>query len=207
MEVFRDDAGAGLLMFRQQRVVVTGVGVVAPNGIGRDAFWSSLLEGRSGIGRITLFDTDGFRAKIAGEVKDFDVQEYVEASTKTSRLSRQAQLALAAAALANRDAGLNAELKRLLGAVPIYVGISSSAMEIVEGGFDRLFRRGASKVPTNVVEASSPQQSASAIAAELGFPSTTHTIASACAAGLEAIGMAACMIRTDQAELVVCGGA
>jgi len=194
-------------MFRQQRVVVSGVGVVAPNGIGREAFWSSLLEGRSGIGMISHFNTDGFRARIAGEIKDFDIRRFVDASTKTSRLSRQAKLALAAASLASRDAGIPQDFKSLLGNVPIYVGISSSAMEVVENGFDRLARRGAIKVPTNVVEASSPQQSASVIAAELGFPSTTHTIASACAAGLEAIGMAADIIRTDQAELVVSGGA
>ncbi len=194
-------------MFKQQRVVVTGAGVVAPNGIGRDAFWASLLEGRSGVSLITHFNTDGYRAKIAGVVRDFDVRDFIGSTTKTVRLSRQTHLALAAVALANRDASINAELKYLLGAVPIYIGISSSAIEIMENSYDSLIRRGASKVPFHGVTACSPQQTASAIAAELGFPSTTHTIASACAAGLEAIGMAAGMIRTDQAELVVSGGA
>ena len=63
---------------KRNRVVVTGIGVLAPNGIGLEEFWKSLLEGRSGVGPITLFDAKNFKSRIAGEVKGFDPREFIE---------------------------------------------------------------------------------------------------------------------------------
>jgi len=178
----------------EQRVVVTGLGIVASNAIGKTAFWESLLNGHSGTRRITLFDPSSYRSQIAGEIPNFDLRDYLQPKGNVSRMSRQTQFALAAASLAEADVGLDAKALARSGPVPIFLGVSSSAIEIVERGIERMERRGASRVSTSVVEASSPQQAASTIGEELGFPSTTHTVASACAAGLEASGIAADVI-------------
>src|SRR4030042_3236549 len=91
---------------REQRVVGTGIGVVSPIGIGRDAFWDALLHGRNGVGRITRFDPSGYRSQMAAEVKDFRPENWIEEKT-ISRLDRFTHFALASAALAVRDAGLD----------------------------------------------------------------------------------------------------
>src|SRR5690242_20968917 len=81
------------IMGKRNRVVITGIGVLAPNGIGLDAFWESLLAGRSGIGPITLFDATNFKSRIAGEVKGFNPADFIEPELKPKRMARHTQLA------------------------------------------------------------------------------------------------------------------
>ena len=87
-------------MVKRNRVVITGMGVLAPNGIGLEAFWDSLLKGRSGIGRITLFDPSNLKSQIAGEVKNFNPSEYIEPELKPKRMARHTQFAYAATMMA-----------------------------------------------------------------------------------------------------------
>ncbi len=89
----------------KKRVVVTGLGVIAPNGIGKEAFWKALAEGRSGIKPITLFDTTFFKTKLAGECSDFHAEEFL-GSKGLRNLDRSTKLVLAAAKLAIEDAKL-----------------------------------------------------------------------------------------------------
>src|ERR1700722_17358913 len=92
---------------RLRRVVVTGIGVVSPNGIGRQAFSEAIVEGRSGVGLIESFDTSGQAIKIAGEVKGFDVSPYLGEHRKNLKvMSRAVQFAVGAGALAVEDGGL-----------------------------------------------------------------------------------------------------
>ena len=91
-------------MIGRNRVVITGIGVLAANGIGKDAFWNSLLAGESGIGAITRCDVENLSSQIAGEVKDFNVNDYTPLKIKAKRLSRNTQLAVAAAFLSLKDA-------------------------------------------------------------------------------------------------------
>src|SRR5437588_11362315 len=93
-------------MVKRNRVVITGMGVLAPNGIGLDAFWESVLHCRSGIGQITLFDASRFKTQIAGEIKDFDPADYIELELKPKRMARHTQLAYAATMMAMKDAVL-----------------------------------------------------------------------------------------------------
>jgi 3-oxoacyl-[acyl-carrier-protein] synthase II len=81
----------------RRRIVITGLGIVAANGIGKQAFWNSLLAGESAIDFITHFDTQEYSVKIAGVVKDFNFTDYFQNQFKPSRLARQTQLALVAA--------------------------------------------------------------------------------------------------------------
>src|SRR2546422_7500223 len=88
-----------------QRVVITGLGAVAPNGIGKDAFWDGLINGRSGISRITRFDASQFPCQIAGEVSDFEPTLYMDPH-EARRMPRVSQFAVAAATMALDDSGL-----------------------------------------------------------------------------------------------------
>ena len=93
-------------MMTQQRVVVTGIGVVSSIGIGKDAFWDGLLAGQNGISRITLFDPSDFRSQMAGEVKGFNAEDWMDRK-QAKRMERFTHFALVAADLAMKDAGLD----------------------------------------------------------------------------------------------------
>src|SRR5438046_8950568 len=117
------------------------MGVLATKGIGREAFWQSLLAGRSGIGPITLFDASDLRSRIAGEVKNFDPRDYIEPELKPSRLARHTQLAYASTVMAVRDAVLQISETDLHSPTPVVVGVSTSAMGIIENSISVFERR------------------------------------------------------------------
>lgn len=91
----------------KRRVVITGMGVVSPVGIGTEEFWNALMAGKSGIGPITEFDPEGFPVRIAGEVKDFDAVKYVGDRKAVRHMDRNVQFAVAAAKMAVEDAKLD----------------------------------------------------------------------------------------------------
>ena len=93
---------------RKNEVVITGVGVVSPIGIGRDRFWAALCRGQSGIGRIRMFDSSQLPVRIAAEVDGFDPKAYITDRKRLKVMCRDAQLGVAAAALACRDAEISA---------------------------------------------------------------------------------------------------
>jgi 3-oxoacyl-[acyl-carrier-protein] synthase II len=194
-------------MSRKNRVVVTGLGVVAPNGIGKDAFWASLIAGRTGVGPITLFDASQHPCRVAGEVKGFDPATHIGPDVNTKRLARQTQFALAATHLALKDAALTEESLEAETAVPLVLGVSSSAIEVIEHGMERMLERGPGKVPTHIVHACQPHQAASIVTQHVPLLTRSTTISSACAAGLDAIAVAADLIRTGKTDVALCGGA
>ena len=189
-----------------KRVVITGLGVVAPNGIGKDAFWSSLLEGRSGIAPITLFDASQHPCRIAGEVKNFNLRDIAKTSIYTRRLSRQDGFALAAALMAIEDAGLDGADARRLHSVPLYLGVSCPAVEVIARGFELLQQQGPAHVPTYIAPTGQPHHAASTIAACLPLIENVYTMSSACAAGADAIATGAAQIRQGHAHMVLVGG-
>src|SRR5947209_2058423 len=129
-------------MRKRNRVVVTGMGVLAPNGIGLPAFWQSLVDGRSGIGEITRFDAAGFRSRIAGEVKNFDPLDFIDPKYKPRRMARHTQFAFAAMKMALSDARLDPAKQNIDHPIPVMLGVSTTAMEMLEDGFADLERRG-----------------------------------------------------------------
>src|SRR5438477_10558652 len=118
------------IMIKRNRVVITGMGVLAPNGVGLEAFWESLLQCRSGIGPITLFDASKFKTRIAGEIKGFDPADYIEPEMKPKRMARHTQLAYAATMMALKDAGLETNNVSLLSHTPVGIGVSTSAIDV-----------------------------------------------------------------------------
>lgn len=188
------------------RVVITGVGPVAACGVGRDGFWEALIAGRSGIGPITLFDTKDFDAHLAGEVRDFDLLNFIHPQTPPRRLSRQTQLILAAAKLAMDDSRLSETLNGHRRLVPVCLGVSTSSYNMVEQAAAQLIEKGPGRVSAYSSAASQPHQAASIVAAEFNLDSTAQTLSSACPAGLDAIWTAANLIRSGKADVAITGG-
>ncbi len=194
-------------MIKRNRVVITGIGVVAPNGIGLDAFWESLLAGRSGIGPITLFDASGFKSRIAGEVKNFDPLDYIEPELKPRRMARHTQLAYAATMMAIRDAGLDPDRLELPSPTPVVIGVSTSAIDVIESVYRALESNGPNRAPTTSSAASIPQAAANTIADRIGAFANAATVSSACPSGLDALADAAAQIRNGEADIAIAGGA
>jgi 3-oxoacyl-[acyl-carrier-protein] synthase II len=193
-------------MIKRNRVVITGMGILAPNGIGIEPFWESLLAGRSGIGPITLFDTSDFKSRIAGEVKNFNPLEYIEPESKPKRMARHTQFAYAAAMMALEDSGLDLNNLELPSPTPVIVGVSMNAMDIIERAFNAVNENGPNRMATYTSAASIPQAPAVAIADRIGAYAHAATVSSACPSGLDAVADAAAMIRSGEAEIAIAGG-
>jgi len=191
---------------KQNRVVVTGLGALAANGIGKDAFWDSLIKRESGIDKITLFDASGYSSQIAGEVRGFDFGNYTRTGFKVKRLARHTQLAIAATSLAIQDAHLDKSAMDKVAPIPVIVGISGSSVEVIENNTERLNRLGPKRVSPHGVSSCQPHAVAGAVAQVLKTDTTLTTIATACPAGLDAVQKAVMEIRHGKAELVVACG-
>lgn len=181
----------------QNRAVVTGVGVLAANGIGKDAFWKSMLEGRSGIGPITLFDASDLPCRIAGEVRHFNPSDFIDPSRKPEkRMGRFTQLGLAAARLAIEDAGIQPEYLARMPNLSVVVGVSTSALDL------RSRKPGLFTAVEGV-----PHAVTSAIGYTYHTDPRLLTISDGCASSLDSVAKAAEMIRLGKADLVIAGGA
>lgn len=191
-------------MIGRRRVVITGIGVLAANGIGKDAFWNSLLAGESGIGPITLFDASDIPYAIAGEVSDFNPEDFISAKHKPKRMARFAQLAVAAAKLAIDDANLGDIVSKTL--IPISLGVSTSATEVIEDQVLRIDKKGVHYASPLTAIASLPQAGASNIASIIGIRTQAITISTGCPAGLDAIAHASEYIRSGKCDLALAGG-
>jgi 3-oxoacyl-[acyl-carrier-protein] synthase II len=181
------------------------MGVLAPNGIGLDPFWRTLLRGESGIGPITLFDASAFKSRIAGEVKNFEPLDYIDQKYKPRRMARHTQLAFAAMKMALADANFDSARPSIDHPIPVMLGVSTTAMEILEGGFEDLNRRGPGGVSAGVCDCQ-PQAVTQVLALALGISARATTISSACPSGLDAIAAAAAMIRKGEADIAIAGG-
>jgi len=192
-------------MIKRNRVVVTGMGVLAPNGIGLDAFWESLLTARSGIGPITLFDASDFKSRIAGEVKDFDPLDYIEPELKPKRMARQTQLAYAATMMALEDSKVNISWNQP-GNIPVLIGVSMNAMDVLERALAAVRDVGPNRAAPTTPITSMPQAAANVIADRIGAAAHATTVSAACASGLDALAEATAMIRRGDAEIAIAGG-
>ncbi len=179
-------------MFTGNRVVITGMGVLAANGVGRKAFWSSLLEGRSGVGPVTLFDASKLSCRIAGEVSDFDPLMVPGLTAKgVRRMSRASQLAVAAVSQALDDARLDFSAVRDT-PLPLFTGVSTTALDVIAG----------KPRPWTVVSAV-PHSVATAVAAPLGIRCRLVTLSTGCTSGMDAVRAAAENVRSGEGEVAV----
>jgi 3-oxoacyl-[acyl-carrier-protein] synthase II len=183
-------------------VVVTGIGPVTPVGTGRERFWDAIVSGRSGIGEITSFESDGFPVRIAGEVRDFDPAAHLPAK-EVRRTDRVVHLAVAAAKLAWEDAG-SPSVDVTRSGVILATGIGG--LSTMEAQQRTLSERGPGKVSPFMVPAMMPNAAAGHVAMELGLTGPNICICTACAAGAHAVGEAFRSIRDGTVDVCVAGG-
>ncbi len=205
-----------------RRVVVTGLGVVAPNGIGKDAFWSACVEGRSGIGRISAFDASSFPVKIAGEVKDYDPTPWLPNSCRKSLkiMGRAARFGLGAAGLALKDSGIRLDRENPE-AIGVCMGGGIVPIDMAEilpllrrvtdenGRFDlnRLDpNQGSPLFPLWLLK-HLPNMLAAHISMAFNAQGPNSTITTACVAGTQAVGEAFRMVARGEADVCIAGGA
>ena len=189
---------------QRTRAVITGMGVVSPLGQSVDEYWSSLVQGKSGVGLMTLADPTNYPCRIAGEVWDFDPGQYVNPK-EGRRMARFSQLAVAAAGLALEDSGLSlsGEDAERLGVV---MGNGVGGFPTTEDQARVLVEKGGMRMSPFFIPMILPNMAAANVSRLFGLKGYTSTIITACAAGNQAIGEAAEAIRRGAADVILGGG-
>jgi len=189
------------------KVVITGLGVVSPNGIGREAFCRAILEGKSGVKRISRFDTSALPVQIAGEIPEFDELAWVDGRER-KHVSRVVPLAIAASTEAVRDAGLDAgalsmKEKREIGVI---LGTGGGAQEFSEEQY-RLWHSGQVKqVSIFCIPSGTMGTISSEISMRFGFRGYSHVVTAGCTSSTDAIGYAYQHIQAGVQPLFLVGG-
>ena len=185
-------------------VVVTGMGIVSPVGIGLELFWEALIDGRSGVAPITKFDVSDLSTKIAGEVRNFDPLVYIE-KKEARRMDRFTQFAISAAKMAVDDADLRlGEIDKKRTAVILGTGIGGT--QTFEEQHKTLLDKGAGRVSPFFVPMMIANMAAGQISIYLDAHGPNFTVVSACASSTNAIGEAMKLIQRGDADIVVTGG-
>jgi beta-ketoacyl-acyl-carrier-protein synthase II len=187
-----------------KRVVITGMGAVTPLGVGVSSYWKGLIQGQSGIRRITQFDASSLPCQVAGEIPDFDPYVYLERK-EGRRLPRSSQMAVSAAAEALLDAGLPLTLPHPE-EIGVVFGTSGGGFDALVKGIDVFRTRGLSRVNPFVLPSGLPNIPAYSIARRFQCLGPNTTISTACATGTQAVGLASEIIRHRNAKLMIAGG-
>ncbi|MCP5515542.1 MAG: beta-ketoacyl-ACP synthase II [Spirochaetales bacterium] len=188
----------------KRRVVVTGLGTISPIGNDTASFWQSIKEGKSGVGKITRFNTDEYPVSIAGEVKDFDVSSVAE-PREAKKLDRFTLYALAATKEAMTDAALKEGTvdPQKLG---IVIGNGIGGFESVEEGYEKLLTKGPRRIPVLTIPKLITNIAPGNIGILLNAQGPCYSVVTACASGTDAIGNAAMWIQNGTADVMVAGG-
>ena len=191
----------------QRRVVITGVGIVSPNGIGREAFWQATRNGISGVGRISLFDPEQFAVQVAGEIANFDAARYVSVKDRP-HVSRVTPLAVAAAEEAIGDAGLDARsmTKDELRGIGVIVGSGGGSQEFTEEQYRLYYTGNQKQCSVYVIPTSTIGTLASEVSMRFGFRGMSHVISTGCTSSTDAIGYAYRQIQAGVVNTIVAGG-
>jgi beta-ketoacyl-acyl-carrier-protein synthase II len=189
---------------RENRVVVTGLGVVSPLGSSVDLFWEGLVNGRSGVRRITQFDSSDLPCQIAGEIPDFNPKDYMK-TTEVRRYARSSQIALASAVQAVQDAGYDGQMPNPERAGVIF-GTAMGGFERLINGIERYQKTGFEKVNPFVLPSGIPNIAGYLISERFQCLGPNITIVTACATGTQTIGEAASIINRGLADVVIAGG-
>ncbi|MDD2924187.1 beta-ketoacyl-ACP synthase II [Rhodoferax sp.] len=193
----------------RRRVVVTGLGCISPVGNSVDVTWANLLAGQAGVGLITKFDASSFNCKIAGEVKNFDVEAYMSAKEARS-MDVFIHYGIAAAAQAVADAGLSTgealgeEEATRIGCV---IGSGIGGLPMIESTYAEYMQRGARRISPFFVPSTIINMISGHVSIRYGFKGPNLAVVTACTTGLHCIGQAGRMIEYGDADVVVAGGA
>jgi 3-oxoacyl-[acyl-carrier-protein] synthase II len=189
----------------ERRVVVTGMGLISPLGLTLAESWNGLINAKSGIGLITRFDPTAYEAKIAGEVRGFNPDDYI-AKKEQKKMDRFIQYSLGATKQALLDSGLEIkeDEKPRIGTI---IGVGMGGLPTIESQYDILRERGPGRVSPFFIPAVITNLAAGQISMLYGLKGPNYCVTSACASGAHAIGEAAEMIRNGRCDVMVAGGA
>jgi len=187
-----------------RRAVITGIGCVAPNGIGKEAYWKALREGKNSIDRITFFDPAKYPSQMAAEIRDFNPTDFIEDEHEAKRMARSSQLAIAAAKLALKDSNLSLNGTTDLSVI---IGSATSGVEYLLPEAYAFERGGLSKVHPYVGIAGFVGSISSEVSRFLQARGLSHTISTGCTSSFDAMGYALRQIQYGFSDLVLTGGA
>jgi 3-oxoacyl-[acyl-carrier-protein] synthase II len=186
------------------RVVITGLGAITPLGLTVDDYWQGLIDGRSGIGLITLFDTANFPIKIAAEVKGFDPVNYMDGK-RADRTARCTHFAIAATKMAIESAKLDMARERRE-KIGVVIGTSGMVSLLADQG-EILKTRGPNRIDPLFINKIAPSMVTAQVGLEFGARGPNTSINSACASGSDALGTALNLLKLGRADVVIAGGA
>jgi len=191
-------------MKNSRRVVITGLGVVAPNGIGKEAFWQNLVAGKSGVNYITSFDASSYPCQIAGQVPDFVASDFMRGRTAKT-MGRFSQLGVASTRLALEDAKLAISSELASQTVACFGTSANGIGDIAADAIEKLGTEGVSAVkPWSALEFP-PHAAASHLAIEFGIRGQAVSISSNCCTGLDVIEAARNQIQSGNATIALAG--
>jgi 3-oxoacyl-[acyl-carrier-protein] synthase II len=188
-----------------RRVVITGLGIISSIGIGKEKFWSSLIKGTSGITKISSFDTANFPTHYGGEVKNFSPEDFI-AKNKLNKMGRASALAVSSARLAWEDANSawdNLDLER----IGVCLGTTMGETQIIEELNETWLKDGPESMDARLIPQTPAYTLSRNIAKEFKLGGPNIVIANACAAGNFAIGYACDLIKNNEADIMLAGGA
>jgi 3-oxoacyl-[acyl-carrier-protein] synthase II len=192
-------------MRKDRRIVISGLGVVSPNGIGKTAFWDALAAGKSGVDWITSFDTSKYPCRVAAEVRDFEPGDFMNVRRSQS-WGRFSKLAVAAAKLALEDSKLDlmrVPSDRVMVCIGNAMNGSGDVYDVARVGFDKT---GIEGIPRESGIEFSAHAPVTHVATELGIRGQGMTVSSACATGLDVVQWGMAQIQSGQADVVFAGG-
>src|SRR6267142_3060910 len=188
----------------RRRVVVTGIGLVSPLGVGTEPTWQAILAGRSGIAPITLFDAARHSTRFAGEVKGFDPLAWLD-KKDLKKCGRFIQFALAATTMAVAESRLQIGAENAT-RVGVTIGSGIGGFEVIEREHQILLERGPDRVSPFFIVAALVNLAAGQVAVRLGAKGPNSAVATACTTGAHAIGDALRLIQHGYADAMICGG-
>ena len=187
-----------------RRVVVTGVGLLTPLGIGTEASWEGVRAGKSGVGPITQFDASAFSCRIAGEVKGFDPANYIE-KKEIKKMGRFIQFAIAAAECALADSGLKVT-SETAEQVGVYIGSGIGGFEVIEREHQTLLEHGPRRISPFFIPATIVNLASGHVSMRSGAKGPNSATATACTTSAHSIGDSFRLIQRGDADAMICGG-
>ncbi|HEY6291898.1 MAG TPA: beta-ketoacyl-ACP synthase II [Terriglobia bacterium] len=188
-----------------RRVVVTGVGLVSPVGVGTEETWKNLLAGRSGAGPITRFDTTGYSTTFAAEVKGFDPLQFVE-KKELKKMGRFIQFALAATEFAMKESGLEIT-PEIAPRTGVFIGSGIGGFDMIEREHTALMEGGPRRISPFFIPATIVNLASGFVSIRWGARGPNSATATACSASAHAVGDSFRLISRCDADVMICGGA
>ncbi len=189
----------------QRRVVVTGIGAITPLGLNADTTWNALVNGQTGIGPITHFDSSAFEVQFAGEVKGFDATQYID-KKEIKKMDRFIHLSMASAAMALADAGLTIDetLSYRSGSI---IGVGIGGLPGIEATHSTYLERGPSRISPFFIPQVIGNMASGQISIKYNLRGPNYSVTSACASGAHSLGESANYIRNGLCDVMISGGA